>query len=98
LFHQHRCTEEALWRQARWHGAGQAFFYHRHSKSLSWRWWQSALARATMVILYFAVPLIALFRATGLMSEQRAEFERYHRQWTRCFWAGFFEQRKKLST
>ena len=51
----------------------------------------------TIVILYLAVPVITLAHATGLMSAQRAEFERYHRLFTRYFWAGFFEQRKKFS-
>jgi hypothetical protein len=48
-------------------------------------------------MLDLAVPVIAFAQATGLMNAQRVEFERYHRLWTRYFWAGFFEQRKKFS-
>ena len=96
LFHQHRCTDEALWRQARWHGAGPALFHNRHSDRRRWTMWHSVMTYLTIGILYLAVPLIAFARAIGLMSAQRAEFERYHRLWTRYFWAGFFEQRKKF--
>jgi glycosyltransferase involved in cell wall biosynthesis len=97
LFHQHRCTDEALWRQARWHGAGYALFHNRHSNLLSWTAWNFVMTYLTIGILYLMVPVIAFARSTGLMNAQRAEFERYHRLWTRYFWAGFFEQRKKLS-
>ncbi len=97
IFHQHRCTDEALWRQARWHGAGHAHFHHRHSDSLPWRAWHSALVWFTLGILYFGAPIVACARAAGLINEQRAEFEKYHRRWQRHFWSGFFEQRKKLS-
>ena len=97
MFHQHRCTDEALWRQARWHGAGYALFLRRHSDVFPWTVWHFAMTGLNIGILYLAVPLIAFARATGLMNAQRAEFERYHRLWTRYFWAGFFEQWKKLS-
>jgi glycosyltransferase involved in cell wall biosynthesis len=97
LFHQHRCTDEALWRQARWHGAGHALFHNRHSDLLPWTMWHSIMTCLTIGILYLAVPLISFAQAIGLMNAQRAEFERYHRLWTRYFWVGFFEQRKKLS-
>ena len=97
LFHQHRCTDEALWRQALWHGAGHALFHNRHSGSLPWRAWDSVMVWLTIGILYLAVPVIALARTTGLMSAKRAEFERYHRLFTRYFWTGFFELRKKTS-
>jgi O-antigen biosynthesis protein len=97
LFHQHRCTDEALWRQARWHGAGHALFHNRHSDLLPWTTWNSAMTYLTIGILYLSVPLIAIAAATGLMNAQRVEFERYHRLWTRYFWAGFFEQREKFS-
>ncbi len=97
LFHQHRCTDEALWRQARWHGAGHALFHNRHSDLFTWTVWHSIMTYLTIGILYLMVPVIAFARTTGLMNAQRAEFERYHRLWTRYFWAGFFEQRKKIS-
>ena len=42
-----------------------------------------------------SAPLVAVGRATRVFSKERAEFERYHRQWTRHFWAGFFEQRRR---
>ena len=33
--------------------------------------------------------------ACGCAAHERAEFEHYHRQWMRHFWAGFFEQWRK---
>jgi len=92
LFHQHRCSDEALWRQARWHGAGHALIHQRH---LRWTPLHSALVYLTIGLLYLAVPVIALARALRLISAQRVEFERYHRQWVRHFWLGFFEKRKE---
>jgi GT2 family glycosyltransferase len=95
LFHKHRSTDEALWKQARWHGAGYALVQQRHPELLPWAAWRSGMVRASIVTLHMTVPLVALARATRLISEQRAEFERYHRQWTRHFWAAFFEQWRK---
>ena len=92
LFHQHRCSDEALWRQARWHGAGHALFHQRH---LQWTPLQSALIYLMIAQLYLAVPVIVLARALRLISAQRVEFEHYHRQWVRHFWLGFFEKWKE---
>jgi glycosyltransferase involved in cell wall biosynthesis len=97
LFHQHRCTDEALWRQARLYGAGHALFQNRHSDLFPWTMRHYILTYLTIGMLDLAVPVIAFAQATGLMNAQRVEFERYHRLWTRYFWAGFFEQRKKFS-
>ena len=98
LFHQHRCTDEALCRQARWHGAGHALVIERHSKFVPWTIFHSGMSCLTVAFLNLAVPVIAFARRVGLMSAERAEFEYYHRLWTRHFWAGFFEQRKKKTT
>ena len=95
LFHQHRCSDEALWRQARWHGTGHALFHQRH---LRWTALHSAMVYLTIGLLYLAVPVIAFARRVGLMSAERAEFEYYYRLWTRHFWAGFFKQRKRKTT
>ena len=97
IFHQHRCTDEALWRQARWHGAGHALFHRRHGDALPWSPWHSAMTYWTLGILHLAAPVVFLGRVTGLMNARRAEFERYHRLWSRHFWAGFFEQRRKFT-
>jgi len=96
IFHQHRCTDEALWRQARWHGAGLALLHQKHPGTLPWHFWNSGRVRLTVGILHLAIPVIALARAGGWMKAERAEFERYHRLWTRYFWSGFFEQRKQF--
>jgi GT2 family glycosyltransferase len=95
LFHQHRCTDEALERQARWHGAGHALFIERHSKFVPWTIFHSGMSRLTVAVLNLSAPVIAFARRAGLMNAERAEFEYYHRLWTRHFWAGFFEQRKR---
>ena len=97
LFHRHRHTDEALWKQARWHGAGYALVYHRHPDLLRWPVWRSGIVCVSIATLYAAAPLVSLCQAARLFDSQRAEFERYHRQWTRHFWAGFFDQRKKLA-
>jgi glycosyltransferase involved in cell wall biosynthesis len=97
LFHQHRCTDAALWKQARWHGAGHALFLHRHYDFLPWRFWHSVNVWLMLGILHGAMPLVSLGRLTGLMKAQRAEFENYHRRWQRHYWLGFFQQRKKFS-
>jgi len=95
LFHQHRATDEALVRQARWHGAGQALFMRKHGATARWTMFHSILAHLTNGMLAAAVPLIWLGKKAGWISTERAEFEFYHRLWTRNFWGGFFEEWKK---
>jgi GT2 family glycosyltransferase len=92
LFHRHRTTDEALWQQARWHGAGYALVRRRHHELVPWTVWHTGMVRASVFLLGISAPLVTLSRAAGIISQQRAEFERYHRQWTRLFWAAFFEQ------
>jgi glycosyltransferase involved in cell wall biosynthesis len=95
LFHRHRHTDEALWKQARWHGAGSALVHQRHRGSLPSPHGQMAAALVTIGLLHAAIPLVVLGRRVHLCSAERAEFEHYHRQWLRHFWLGFFEQWKK---
>ena len=95
LFHKHRRTNDALWQQARWHGAGYALVMRRHPDLIKWAAWRSGVVRLSVLTLQAAAPLVTLCRATRLFSEQRAEFEDYHRRWTRHFWSGFFGQWKK---
>jgi glycosyltransferase involved in cell wall biosynthesis len=95
LFHKHRSTDEALWKQARWHGAGYALICRRHPELLQWSPWRSAMVRASIFVMQTIAPLVTAARAAHLISEQRAEFERYHREWTRHFWAAFFDERRK---
>ena len=97
LFHKHRNSNEALWKQARWHGAGYALVMQRHPDLIKWAAWRAGVARASVLTLHASAPLVTLCRATRIFSEQRAEFEHYHRRWTRHFWAGFFGQWKKGS-
>lgn len=92
VFHKHRSTDEALWKQARWHGAGYAMVRRRHAKELPWMGWQLGVGLGFTGILHAAAPLVALGRYAGWFSEQQAEFERYHRRWLRCFWGGFLAQ------
>jgi glycosyltransferase involved in cell wall biosynthesis len=95
LFHKHRATDEALWKQARWHGTGYALVRQRHPDLLPHPVWRFAAIRASLLMLQAAAPLIALGRAARLFSRQRAEFERYHRRWAKHFWAAFFEEWNK---
>jgi cellulose synthase/poly-beta-1,6-N-acetylglucosamine synthase-like glycosyltransferase len=95
LFHKHRNTDEALWKQARWHGAGFALVHQRHRGSLPSPHGQMAAARVTIGMLYAATPLVAIGRRVRLCSAERAEFESYHRRWLRHFWGGFIEQWRK---
>jgi glycosyltransferase involved in cell wall biosynthesis len=95
MFHQHRATDEALWKQARWHGTGYALVRQRHPHLLPWPALRFAAVRASLLLLQAAAPIVALGRATRLISRQRAEFERYHRQWTKHFWTAFFEETNK---
>ena len=95
LFHRHPSTDEALWRQARWHGAGYALVHQRHQDVLPWSVWRSGIIYASLTALHIGAPFVAAARAVRLFSEQRAEFERYHRQWARHFWSAFFEEWKK---
>src|ERR1017187_1153614 len=95
LFHRHRSSDEALWKQARWHGAGYALVRQRHRDLIPWTAWHSGAVRASIFTLQLTAPLVTLCCATRLISEQRAEFERYHRRWTRHFWAAFFVQWRK---
>ncbi len=92
LFHKHRATEDALWKQARWHGAGYALIHRRHPDLLPWNAWQSTKVRGVIRLLHAIAPLIKAARALRLISAKREEFERYHREWQRQFWRGFFEQ------
>lgn len=98
LFHRHRSTDEALWRQARWHGAGYAMLRQKHPDRLPWRWWHALFARASVRVLQGTTPLVALCHRLKLISAARVEFEFYHRHWTREFWAGYFEQWRKPFT
>jgi glycosyltransferase involved in cell wall biosynthesis len=95
LFHKHRRTDEALWKQARWHGAGFAQVYQRHRGSLPSPYRQLVIALTMIGVLHAVAPLVALGRCARLCSEERAEFERYHRRWLRHFWSGFLEQWRK---
>jgi glycosyltransferase involved in cell wall biosynthesis len=96
LFHRHRSSDEALWKQARWHGAGYAMLRQKHRELLPWNEWSCFLARMSVAVLQFTAPLVTIGRALRLLSEQRAEFEYYYRNWTRYFWAGYFEQWEKI--
>ena len=98
LFHRHRSDDEALWKQARWHGAGFALVRRRHSASFPWTAWESGVVRASLLAMHVTGPLVRLGRALRLLNARRAEFERYHIGWTRHFWAGYFEQWRKLSS
>jgi glycosyltransferase involved in cell wall biosynthesis len=95
LFHKHRSKDEALWKQARWHGAGLAMVWQKHPELTGRHAVGLGSLRVSLFMLQVTAPLVTLARATHLISEQRAEFEHYHRQWTRHFWAAFFEQRRK---
>jgi GT2 family glycosyltransferase len=97
IFHKHRSTDEALWKQARWHGAGYALFRRRHPELLPWPVWRNAAIRTFLILFQASAPLIAVGRATRLVSPQRCEFEYYNRHWAKHFWAAFFEECGKKS-
>lgn len=94
LFHKHRSTDQALWKQARWHGAGHALVLRRHPDMVPWPLGMSLWVRLSIAWLYALAPLIAVLAKLRLVSPQRVEFERYHRNWQRHFWGGFFQERK----
>jgi glycosyltransferase involved in cell wall biosynthesis len=92
LFHKHRSSDEALWKQARWHGTGYALVQRRHPEALPWPAWRFAAVRISLFMLRAAAPFVSLGRTLRLLSPQRAEFEYYHRHWGKHFWAAFFEE------
>lgn len=97
LFHKHRATDEALWKQAHWHGAGLALVMQRHPEMLPWPVWRGVVIRISLAALQATAPLVSLGRAVRLISPQRLEFEYYSRHWAKSFWAGFLEEHGKRS-
>jgi mycofactocin glycosyltransferase len=95
IFHRLRRTDEALWKQARWHGQGYALVHQRHSDTLSSPAWRSGIALVIVAALHALAPLVEIGCALRLVSAERAEFERYHRRWLRHFWSGFVAQWRK---
>ncbi|MBA3030119.1 MAG: glycosyltransferase [Desulfobacteraceae bacterium] len=96
LFHHHRTTDEALWHQAYWHGAGYAQFQHRHPQLAPWTPLDAFSVFFSLTTLSLASPLVALGRRfCPWIHPQRWEFEDYYRGWTKHFWRGFFDQRRK---
>ena len=92
LFHKLRDTEEALWKQARWHGSGYALVHCRHRQTLPSPAWRCGVAFSMIAALHCVSPLVEASCRLGLFSAERAEFERYHRQYLRHFWGGFYAQ------
>lgn len=90
LFHKHRSDDAALWRQARWYGTGLAQLHLKHPDVVRWRLWHTMWVSGGIGCLYAAAPLATAGRALGLMSAERAEFERYYRGWNVHFWGAFF--------
>jgi GT2 family glycosyltransferase len=95
LFHKLRDTEEALWKQARGHGSGYALVHQRHRGVLPSPAWRCAVAFGMIGFLHCASPLVEVGRRLRLVSAERAEFERFHRQYLRHFWGGFYTQWRK---
>ena len=95
LFHKLRDTEEALWKQARWHGSGYALVHQRHCGALPSPAWRCGVAFSMIAVLHCVSPLVEAGWRLRLISAERAEFERYHRQYLRHFWGGFYTQWRK---
>jgi Glycosyltransferases, probably involved in cell wall biogenesis len=94
IFHKMRETEEALWKQARWHGAGYALVHLRH-RNLPSPVWRCGIAFAMVALLHGASPVMEAGRRVKLISPERAEFERFHRRYLMHFWGAFFAQWRK---
>lgn len=92
LFHKLRDTEEGLWKQARWHGSGYALVHQRHRRALPSPAWRCGVAFGMIGFLYCISPLVEAGCRIKLVKPERAEFERFHRQYLRHFWGGFFTQ------
>jgi GT2 family glycosyltransferase len=95
LFHKLRDSEETLWKQARWHGSGYALVHHRHRDALPSPVWRCGVAFGMITVLHCVSPFVEAGRRAGLVSAERAEFERYHRQYLRHFWGAFYAQWRK---
>ena len=95
IFHKHRSSDAALWKQARWHGAGYALVSQRHPDIINWPVWKTPMIHLSIGMLNAGKPLVWLLRVAHLITLERAEFENYHRRWFRQFWAGFLEERRK---
>jgi GT2 family glycosyltransferase len=95
LFHKLRDSEETLWKQARWHGAGYALAHQRHRDALPSPAWRCGAAFGMIAVLHCVSPFLEAGRRAGLVSAERAEFERYHRQYLRHFWGAFYAQWRK---
>jgi len=95
LFHKHRSSDEALWKQARWHGAGYALCQKKHPDIVKWNYLKTPSIYLSVGILNCTGPVVSICRKFGWMTPERAEFENYHRHWFRHFWAGFMETRFK---
>jgi hypothetical protein len=95
LFHKHRSTDEALWKQTRWHGAGFALVAARHPDIIPWSPFKTFLLYLCFFLLHAARPLIWFCRVTGLIDQERANFESYHRLWMLHYWGGFLVQWRK---
>src|SRR5690606_16165973 len=92
IFHRHRNTNEALWKQARWHGVGHALVHQRHSDFLPWPGWQVLAAYISIIAILAAIPILELARLISLCSGRRSNFARYHCGWLWHFWSGFLSQ------
>lgn len=90
LFHKHRQDDAALWKQARWYGQGLAQLHAKHPELIRWSLPHTLGVGLRVVCLHGMAPVNWASRRLGLTSEQRAEFERYYRLWSRNYWLGFF--------
>jgi len=89
VFHRHRMDEEALARQARWWGEGAGMVFRAHPDVRRWTVFSEARLRFATVCQRCGAAACARLASVGLVSKERADFERCHRIWLREFWTGF---------
>ncbi len=90
-FHRHRIDTDGLRHQARWWGRGLWHLMKRHPVFGSWNARKSVQVRAVVAAQSASAMVSGTLVRLGLMSAERAEFERYHSLWLGSYWAGFFE-------
>jgi len=97
LFHKHRSTDEALWKQSRWHGTGYAAVQRRHPEMVRWGTVTIPFVYLSIGMITATKPIVWCGGALRLLSRERVEFENYHRRWFREFWGSFLVERRKRS-
>jgi len=94
LFVRNRTDDVALSDQAWSYGEGAADVYRRYPEEVAWGW-AERLHVARVVLTRGAASGFGRWgRLCGGVSDEHAEFYRYHALWTWWWWRGFFSMRR----